>query len=177
MRRVSTLIVAVVLVCFGIAVAADKAPNFDLKDTNGKKVSSKKLYKDNKLTVIDFWEVGCKPCNELLPHLQDYKDKFKKQGVDVVIISRDKALTQSQVAPFFTSNKYSFQVLLDGDQSVSRSFGVKAAPATFIIAPDGKLLLSHFGYKSGQEKEIHDVIEDYLAGKEVKAVTAKGDTK
>jgi peroxiredoxin len=168
MRPLAILIVSVVLVCCGIAVAADKAPSFDLKDTNGKKVSSKKLLKDNKLVVVDFWEVGCKPCNELLPHLQDYADKFKKQGVSVVIISRDKALTQSQVAPFFTSNKYTFPVLLDGDQSVSRSFGVKAAPATFVIAPDGKLLLSHFGYKSGQEKEIHDAIEDYLAGKEPK---------
>lgn len=177
MRRFAVLIVATMLVCFGIAVAGDSAPSFELKDTNGKKVSSKKLLKDNKLVVVDFWEVGCKPCNELLPHLQDYADEFKKKGVRVVIISRDKALTQSQVAPFFASNKYTFSVLLDGDQSVSRSFGVKASPATFVITPKGKMLLQHFGYKSGQEEEIHQVIEDFLAGKDVKEVIGKGDTK
>ena len=177
MRHLAILIVAVVLVCFSVAVAGDNAPSFELKDLNGKKVSSKKLLKDNKLVLIDFWEVGCKPCNELMPHLQDYADEFKKKGLSVVIISRDKALTQSQVGPFFTSNKYTFPVLLDGDQAVSRSFGVKASPATFIITPEGKMLLQHFGYKSGQEKEIRQVIVDYLAGKDVKAIKASGDTK
>jgi peroxiredoxin len=172
MRRIVFLTLTLVALCIGLASAAD-APGFDLKDLNGKKVSLKKLLKDNKLVVIDFWQVGCKPCNELLPHLQDYADEFKKKGVAVVIISRDTALTQAQVEPFFTSNKYTFPVLLDGDQDVSRSYGVKASPATFIITPENKLILSHFGYKSGQEKEIKEVIESYLAGKEVKEVDLK----
>ena len=91
--------------------------------------------------------------------------------------SRDKALTQSQVAPFFTSNKYTFPVLLDGDQSVSRSFGVKACPATFIVTPKGKIILTHHGYKSGQEKEIKQQIDDFLAGTDVKEISSKGETK
>ena len=175
MRRflVSTLLL--VLVCCGIASAAD-APSFELKNLDGKKVTLKKLLKDNKVVVVDFWQVGCKPCNELLPHLQDYADEFKKKGVAVVIISRDTALTQSQVEPFFKSNKYSFPVLLDGDQEVSRRFGVKASPATFVIKPDGKMVLQHFGYKSGQEKEIKETIEGLLAGKDVKEKKATGDS-
>jgi peroxiredoxin len=175
MRRIVFLVAALLALCFTSASAGD-APNFELKDLNGKKVSLKKLLKDNKLVVVDFWQVGCKPCNELLPHLQDFYDEYKKKGVAFVIISRDTSLTQSQVAPFFTSNKYTFPVLLDGDQEVSRGFGVKASPATFVITPDRKLILQHYGYKSGQEKEIHDTIANLLAGKDVKEVKATGDT-
>lgn len=158
MRRLAVLVVALLMVCFQLAVAA-KSPQFELKDLDGKKVSMRQLLKDNKVVVIDFWQVGCKPCNELLPHLQSYADEYKKKGVAVVIISRDTALTQSQVEPFFTSNKYSFPVLLDGDQEVSKQFGVKASPATFVILPNGEMTLQHYGYKSGQENEIKAAIE------------------
>jgi len=175
MRRTISTLLAVIALSLGLAQAAD-APSFDLKDLNGKKVTLKKLLKDNKLVVIDFWQVGCKPCNELLPHLQDIATEYKKKGVAVVIISRDTSLTQNEVAPFFASNKYTFPVLLDGDQEVSRGFGVKASPATFVITPEGKEILQHYGYKSGQEKEIHDTISDFLAGKEVKEVIGHGDT-
>ncbi|MDQ3023311.1 MAG: TlpA family protein disulfide reductase [bacterium] len=175
MRRIVLIAFALLAMCFGSASAAD-APSFELKNLDGKKVTLKKLLKDNKIVVVDFWQVGCKPCNELLPHLQDYADEFKKKGVAVVIISRDTALTQSQVEPFFKSNKYSFPVLLDGDQEVSRRFGVKASPATFIIQPDGNMVLQHFGYKSGQEKEIKETIEALLAGKDVKEKKATGAT-
>ena len=71
MRRFAFIVMTLLAVCWGVASAAD-APSFELKDLNGKKVTLKKLLKDNKVVVVDFWQVGCKPCNELLPHLQDY---------------------------------------------------------------------------------------------------------
>jgi peroxiredoxin len=161
MRLIAFVGLLLLVLLTSSAFAAD-APDFELKNLDGDKVSLEDLLDDNKVVVIDFWQVGCKPCNELLPHLQDYADEFKKSDVAVVIISRDTSLTQAQVEPFFKSNKYTFPVLLDGDLEVSKDFGVKASPATFVISKDGEMHLEHFGYKSGQEKEIKEAIEKLL---------------
>jgi peroxiredoxin len=168
-RNIFLACLACLLLTTAAAFAKTDAADFELKDTKGKKATLEDLLDGCNLLLIDFWQVGCKPCNELLPHLQDYLDEYGEKGLDVVIISRDTALTLSQVEPFFTSNKYTFRILLDTDLEVSKDYGVKASPATFIIAPDKTMLYRHFNYKSGQEKEIEQFIKDYFAGKEVQA--------
>lgn len=153
--------VIIAVVWWQVALAAD-APDFELKDFDGDKYALDDMLDDCDLLLIDFWQVGCKPCNELLPHLQEYYNDYKDDGLNVVIISRDTALTLSQVEPFFKSNKYTFKVLLDTELEVSEDYGVKASPATFIIKPDGELVYQHYGYKPGQEKEILDAIKSNL---------------
>jgi len=103
----------------------------------------------------------------LLPHLADVMTDYKKKKVGVFVISRDTALSVSQVAPFFKSHKYPFTVLLDTDLEVSNELGVKASPVTFVVNKSGEILFRHDGYKSGQEKEITDAIDKAL--KDVKA--------
>jgi peroxiredoxin len=82
--------ILVVAVWWQSALAAD-APDFELEDFDGDDYALEDLLEDCDLLVIDFWQVGCKPCNELLPHLQDYYDEYEEQGVMVLIISRDTA--------------------------------------------------------------------------------------
>jgi peroxiredoxin len=175
MRRIIPIAAAILISLSGLALAAD-VPDFELKDLEGDEVAMSDLLETYKLVVIDFWEVGCKPCNELLPHLQDYYDEYGEEGVEFIIISRDTALTQAQVEPYFKSKDYTFRVLLDGDREVSQDFGVKACPYTFIVDSEGKIIYSHFGYKSGQEEEVKEVIEKVLAGEKVEeAELAEGE--
>jgi peroxiredoxin len=162
MFRIPLFIALIVAALWCQAAFAADAPDFELEDLEGDEYALEDLLDDCDLLVIDFWQVGCKPCNELLPHLQDYFDEYQEDGVEIVIISRDTALTLAQVEPFFKSNKYTFKVLLDTELEVSADYGVKASPATFIIKPDGELIFQHYGYKSGQEEEILEVITSYL---------------
>lgn len=167
MNRIALILALGLCLVFTRLAYASDAPGFELKDLKGKKHSLEDMLDDSKLLLIDFWQVGCKPCNELMPHLQDYYDTYKDDGLEVVIISMDTSLTEAQVAPFFKSNDYSFLVLRDPDHEVSKDYGVKAPPASFLITSDGQLIYQHFTYKSGQEKEIEAKIKDYLAGKKV----------
>jgi peroxiredoxin len=54
-------------------------------------------------------------------------------------------------------------VLLDPEQEASKEFEVKTTPATFVITPEGEIIYEHFNYKAGQEKELQEIIDDYLA--------------
>lgn len=167
MRNISLLLVPALCLCLISPVSAKDAIGFELEALDGDEYSLEGMLEECDLLVIDFWQVGCKPCNELLVHLQDYYDEYQDQGVEFVIISRDTALTLAQVEPFFTSNNYTFRVLLDTDLEVSGDYGVLASPATFIITPEQELIYEHFSYKSGQESEILEIIEAWLAGEEV----------
>jgi len=167
--RLLTLTALVLLFTFSGAAFAVDAAGFELKDLEGDEYSLEDLLDESNLLLIDFWQVGCKPCNELVAHLQDYYDEYKEKGVEFVIISRDTSLTLPQVEPFFRSNEYTFRVLLDTELDVSTDYGVQASPATFIINPDGQIVYQHFSYKSGQEAEIKNVIDRYLAGEEITA--------
>jgi peroxiredoxin len=166
MRFIVLLGLVLALAVCGIAQAAD-APDFELEGLDGEEYALKDLLKGCDLLVIDFWQVGCKPCNELVAHLQGYYDEYQEEGVEFVIISRDTALTLAQVAPFFRANEYTFRVLLDTELDVSKDYGVNASPVTFIISPEGEIIWQHYNYRSGQEKEIEEVIEKYLAGEKV----------
>ena len=165
--RFFALIAMIATLCFTSMAYAVDAADFDLKDLDGDEYALEDLLDECDLLLIDFWQVGCKPCNELVAHLQEYYDEFQEEGVEFVIISRDTALTVAQVEPFFKSHEYTFRVLLDTELDVSTDYGVKTSPATFIINPDGEIIWQHYGYKAGQEEEIYEVIEKYLAGDEI----------
>lgn len=168
MFRYHILLLATLFALTNVAVSnAEDAIEFELEALDGEDYSLEGLLEECKLLVLDFWQVGCKPCNELLPHLQEYFDEYKDDGVEFVIISRDTSLTLAQVEPFFAANKYTFMILLDTDLEVSGEYGVHVSPATFIIKPDGELIYRHYGYKSGQEVEVLEIVEAFLAGEEL----------
>jgi peroxiredoxin len=155
--------------CFGIAMAgtayADDVSNFKLKDLEGKNHTLEDLLGDCKVLVIDFWGVGCKPCNELLPHLADYFEEYKDQGLSVVIVSSDAAQFQSQVQQFFGTHDWSFLILRDPDKQVAKENDAEVPPVTLVLTSDGSIVMRHQGYKKGQEKEIEKAITDNLADK------------
>jgi peroxiredoxin len=175
MKGIHVLFAVVASMLLILPAYADDAPSFELEDLNGDEYSLEDLLDECNLLVIDFWQVGCKPCNQLLPHLQEFYDEFQEEGVEFVIVSRDTALTLAQVEPFFVAHKYTFRVLLDTELTMSKDYHVKASPATFIITPEGEMLLQHYGYKPGQEKEIREIVEAYLAGEDIEPVFAEED--
>lgn len=162
MRFTVLLVLCLMLLNIGTATAED-APEFELEDFDGEEWTLEDLLEETNLLIIDFWQVGCKPCNELVAHLDKFQEEYAEDDVEFVIISRDTALTIDQVEPYFRANKYSFLVLLDPEQEASKEFEVKTTPATFVITPEGEIIYEHFNYKAGQEKELQEIIEDYLA--------------
>ncbi len=164
-RSISTALMLLVLLFSGSALAKP-APEFDLDDLDGDSYALEDLVKEHDVVLIDFWEVGCIPCNKLLVHLNEYTEEFEDESFGMYIISRDTSLTESSVEPFFKTNKYPWKVLRDGDQEVSKDYGVKASPATFIIV-DGEIVYQHYGYSNGQEEEIREAIVKALAGEDL----------
>lgn len=145
------------------------APDFELKNLEGKKVSLKSLLGKGPI-ILDFWATWCKPCVEEMKHLQAIYDEYKDRGLQVVAISQDSPRSLSKVKSFAKGRRFTFSVLLDPNKDVYRKFRLYGLPHTFLLSSKGEILFRRFGYKPGDEVELKKQIEE-LIGKEGNTVS------
>lgn len=140
------------------AHAAERVPNFKLEGVDGETYELKAIAKDCKVVLIDFWDSSCKPCRKMMPHLQTYYEVYQPAGLEVVVIARDTTLTVSKVKPLVAAEGWTFPVLYDTEQKVSKAYHVKYSPVSFVVSNKGEILFQHAGYKPGQEKDLEAAI-------------------
>ncbi|MCL5030650.1 MAG: TlpA family protein disulfide reductase [Bacteroidetes bacterium] len=119
----------------------NKAPNFTLVDTQGKKVSLSD-YK-GKVVIIDFWATWCPPCRRGIPDLIDIQKQFKNEVV-VLGISVDTD-TKGDVPSFIKNMGINYTVLFATPEVVQAYGNIDAIPTSFIIDKKGKIVNQHVG--------------------------------
>ena len=138
------------------------APNFTLKDTEGRKVSLSD-YK-GKAVVVDFWATWCAPCKIEIPWLEQFNKQYAGQGLQILGVSEDNldlenkatlAKEKQDIADKAKQLKMSYPVLID-DANVSTPYGgVEGLPTTFFIDRSGKVVASTVGLVSRDEIEAN----------------------
>ncbi len=93
-----------------------------------------------KTLFLNFWATWCGPCVAEMPAIEKLHSEF---GSDVafVCVSNEQAVTLKK---FMDDRKFSFPVFV-ASADPPRELNEAAIPATFIISPEGKILLKHVG--------------------------------
>jgi thiol-disulfide isomerase/thioredoxin len=135
------------------------APDFNLKDFDGNYVKLSDL--KGKVVVVDFWATWCGPCKMSFPALQKVVNKYK-DNPDIVILALDTwerektaADKEKKVKDFIAQNNYSFKVLFDEGDIVSK-YGVTGIPTKFIIDKKGMMQFKTIGF-DGEKKMIAEL--------------------
>jgi len=139
---------------------AKRAATFSLQDLEGKTVSLESL--QGKVVILDFWATWCGPCKEAMPVLQQLSDKYANKGV--VVIGVNQRESRAEVKDFITSNKFTYQQLLDSDGKVGSDYGVQGIPTLVIIDQKGNQALTHVGYTPELAKIISEKVDSLLKG-------------
>jgi peroxiredoxin len=126
------------------------APDFTLKDGEGRKVSLSDFR--GKVVLLNFWATWCGPCKIEMPWFVDFQRKYKDQGFSVVAVSLDEE-GWDVVKPFAEDLKLNFPVLLGNDELADRFGGIQALPTTLIIDKEGRVVSSHMGLVSMSDYE------------------------
>mgnify|MGYP000895835849 FL=1 len=102
-------------------------PNFELKDLNGKKTESKKIFQNGKKTLFIIAAEWCPHCRTELPEVQKFYEE-NKDRVNVVVIFTSKKTTLANTKKYVTENNFTFPVYYDMERTIMNAFKVKGVP-------------------------------------------------
>ena len=118
------------------------APGFSLNTPQGTSLALDSLR--GKVVLLNFWATWCPPCLKEMPSMEQLYQQFKAQGFTVVAVSTDKE-GAAQVTPFVERLKVTFPILLDPDSALSKKYGARDLPSSFLINGKGQVIAAAKG--------------------------------
>ncbi|WP_374951028.1 TlpA family protein disulfide reductase [Mucilaginibacter sp.] len=134
------------------AMVGKPAPAFSAKTVTGKQVDLASL--KGKVIVVNFWFVGCLPCEEEMPLLNKLTDQYKSNP-DVVFLSFANS-TKASVKSFFKRKTFKYQTVTDA-KAIAASYNVSGYPSHFVVDKEGILKFASIASQ--------DNIDEFLSGK------------
>ncbi len=111
-----------------------QAPDFALKDLNGKEVKLSSLR--GQPVMINFWATWCPPCRSEIPTIADVYKGTHKDGVYQVLGVATQS-DQQTIQAFTQEFGMTFPVIPDADSQATSLYHVLPIPTTFFIDKDG----------------------------------------
>jgi peroxiredoxin len=91
-----------------------------------------------KPVVLNFWGSWCDPCKQEAPVLESTWRQYRDRGL--VVLGVDFHDVKGAARRFARENEMSYPIAYDGPGNTLTDYGVIAAPETFFVAPNGKLV-------------------------------------
>ena len=109
-------------------------PEFDVYDVNGNRFTSAEL--KGKVIVVNFWFIGCAPCELERPTLNNLT-KIYANHTDVVFLSFARN-DKEQLAGFLKDNSILYHVVPTDKDYIKTKFEVNEYPVNLVIDKEGK---------------------------------------
>jgi cytochrome c biogenesis protein CcmG/thiol:disulfide interchange protein DsbE len=147
---------------YGQTIKSKTAPEFSLKDINGKKITLTDYYGEGPI-YISFWATWCKPCREELKIIEGLYEKYQECGFKVLAINTEGPKASGKIKSFVKSNGWTFDILMDGDGEVfRRKYKGFALPYTVMTDSEGNIIFTTVGFKPGDEKHVEELIRENI---------------
>jgi peroxiredoxin len=135
------------------------APDFTLPDLDGQPFRLRQL--EGRLVLLNFWATWCAPCLTEMPSMQRLHQTFKQTEFALLAVSLDRQGGPA-VKAFAEARQLTFPILLDPTNEVSRAYGVRGLPSTYLIGPDGYLIAAAVGARDWSRTEAKALIAGLL---------------
>lgn len=112
--------------------------------------------------LINFWATWCSPCLKEMPSIEALYQKFRSRGLEVLAIASDKEGSKI-VEPWVTKLKLNFTIGLDSDGRVSKLYGAKTLPQSFLVNRNGEVVAAAIGERDWFSEGAVSYIDEILA--------------
>ncbi len=162
MKKIFVSLIVCLLAGYGVAQA--QLPAVTLKTLDGGTVQSETLSNDGKPFIIDFFATWCKPCNRELDAIAEVYEEWQEEtGVKLFAVSIDRAQNINKVKPLVDNHGWTYEVLLDPNSELRRTFGGELIPYVVICDGKGNVVYKHNGYTDGAEEELIEKVRELVA--------------
>lgn len=132
------------------------APNFALKDMNGKVTILGDL-RGKKVVINMFWLL-CHGCTDEMPFIQEYYQKWSDPNV--VLLAVDVYDPKENIQAFAAAKNLTFTILIDPEKIMNNAYVNSGVPTTYFIDKDGVVREIKDGmFENAQE--IVDMVNSY----------------
>ncbi len=114
--------------------AGSPAPDFTVESLDGQAVSLSDYM--GKIVLLNFWATWCTFCDQEMPDL----DKLDKEFEDVEVLAVDVMEEKAIVEDYIEEGGYEFDVVLDIEGEIARTYLVSGYPTSYFIEEDGTLI-------------------------------------
>jgi peroxiredoxin len=112
------------------------APDFELTTLEGK-TANLSDYKGKKV-ILNFWATWCPPCKAEMPHMQNFYENNKDNGIEVLTVNlTNMEKSKSDIEKFVKDYSLSFAVLLDEEGTIGMQYQAFTIPTSYIIDSNG----------------------------------------
>jgi peroxiredoxin len=118
-------------------ISAVKAPDFILKDLNGKTFRLSD-YKGKKPVMIIFSTTWCSSCKSEIPYFKQLYSAYAARGLEIVNVGVQES--QAKMSKFSTRYGLPYRVLLDESGIVSGIYEIRGVPSLVLIDQKGYIL-------------------------------------
>lgn len=139
----------------------DPAPDFTLKDLEGKEVTLSS-FKGKTVVMLDFWATWCNICKREMPVLESVYKEYAPQGVEFLGIALDENV--KLIRKIIKEKGVTYPILLDEGARVGTEVYQLAGPIPLKVVVDceGTIRYSHVGDYPDYPPEIVFVFDELL---------------
>ncbi len=156
-RIIRTTALLLLLLNATSTLATDAAPEFTLQGVDATVSLGEKR---GKVIYLDFWASWCTPCRKSFPWMNDLKQRYSDQGLEIIAVNLDKKREDSQ--QFLTATQPEFTIAFDPQGEIAERYQVMGMPSSYLIDRNGKLHHSHIGFRSSDRAALELQIESLL---------------
>jgi peroxiredoxin len=117
------------------------APQIKLTAIDGKIVNTQDLR--GKIIVYNLWFVGCPPCMEEIPKLNEIVDEY--EGKDVVFLGLTSS-SKNDIENFIKKNPFKYQIVPNSAAIMLGSFGEAASDGTLKLGFPTHIVVNREGF-------------------------------
>ena len=151
--------------------SSEKFPSFEGMDLEGNPVTSE-LFKENSVTVVNFWFSGCAPCIAELSELNALNEELKLKGGAVIGINADTIGGDEsmilEARQILEKKGAAYQnIYFSADSEAGElTYSITAFPTTVVVDRNGRMvgepILGGIDNEA-QMKALQDLIDETLA--------------
>lgn len=136
----------------------DPAPPIKMVTTSGQPITLNN-YKGYVL-VMDFFATWCLPCKESIPHLNSLRQKYGKQGLQILGVSVDEG-SDREVKSFIAERRISYPVAI-ADEEMQADYSLRSIPTVYVISKKGIVAEKFQGFSDHTAKAMEETIKRLL---------------
>ncbi len=137
----------------------DILPLFSVVLNTGEVISTESL--KGKTVVIEFFNTGCKDCQEGLPAINRLYEEYKDHP-DIVIFAVSREENSESINKYWSKNGFSIPFSSQTDRSIYNLFATSGIPRTFIADKTGKIVATFGDEDIPTFTELNNILVPFL---------------